>query len=253
MTQVAFWNALLGPGITALVGAGGKTTILTKMVEYGGLQGIPTVVTTTTKLYETQVVQWNPYYGEDFNEGERHMLTSLERGRCGAWFAGVEGTKVVSLPSTHIDSLHEVHPMWQILVEADGAKERWVKAPKSTEPVIPKHTKTTVGVVNLQILGKSLSSEYAHNLEELKEVLQVDEGTPITPRLLAKLVMHRDGLFQYSRGYKVLFGTGYDTVEPKLVEEFLTALEDYDLRKIILADGYKASCEIRKVILWQSV
>ena len=48
-SQTQYWNRLIQPGIVALVGAGGKTTVLSK-VEYGRLQGQPIVVTTTTQL-----------------------------------------------------------------------------------------------------------------------------------------------------------------------------------------------------------
>ena len=51
-SQTQYWNRLIQPGIVALVGAGGKTTVLSKLVEYGRLQGQPIVVTTTTQLYE---------------------------------------------------------------------------------------------------------------------------------------------------------------------------------------------------------
>lgn len=38
-SQTQYWNRLIQPGIVALVGAGGKTTVLSKLVEYGRLQG----------------------------------------------------------------------------------------------------------------------------------------------------------------------------------------------------------------------
>lgn len=63
MIQAKHWNSLIEPGITAIVGAGGKTTVLSKLVEYAGLIGQPTLVTTTTKLYESQVALWNPFTG----------------------------------------------------------------------------------------------------------------------------------------------------------------------------------------------
>ena len=81
--QARHWQSLLEPGITAIVGAGGKTTVLSKLVEYGGLYGQPVVVTTTTKLYESQVALWKPYYGHDFNEAEAACREALQRGRCG--------------------------------------------------------------------------------------------------------------------------------------------------------------------------
>ncbi len=152
-SQTSYWNRLIQPGIVALVGAGGKTTVLSKLVEYGRLKGQPIVVTTTTRLYESQVAHYEPIYTHNINEADEYCTDRLLHGYCGAWFAGITGTKVDSLDCDLIDGLSKLHPNWQIVVEADGAKEKWLKAPKTTEPVIPSLTKTTIGLVNLQMLG----------------------------------------------------------------------------------------------------
>ena len=55
-SQTQYWNRLIQPGIVALVGAGGKTTVLSKLVEYGRLQGQPIVVTTTTQRISTMLM-----------------------------------------------------------------------------------------------------------------------------------------------------------------------------------------------------
>ena len=45
-------------------------------------------------------------------------------GYCGAWFSGITGTKVDSLRLVILSmGLSKLHPNWQIVVEADGAKE----------------------------------------------------------------------------------------------------------------------------------
>lgn len=251
MIQAKHWNSLIEPGITAIVGAGGKTTVLSKLVEYAGLKGQPTLVTTTTRLYESQVALWNPYYGTDFNDAEDACHKAMQRGRCAAWFSGIDGTKVTSLPSQAIDEMHMVHPNWQILVEADGAKEKWLKAPKTTEPIIPAKTTTTIGVVNLQMLGMELTEEHVHNLGAVADIMERAEGAVVTSSMLARLVLHPQGLFQYSKGRKILFCTGYDTVQHRIIDAFLDSLSDSKLSMIVLADGYKASCEIARVINWQ--
>ena len=201
-SQTSYWNRLIQPGIVALVGAGGKTTVLSKLVEYGRLKGQPIVVTTTTRLYESQVAHYEPIYTRNINEADEYCTDRLLRGYCGAWFAGITGTKVDSLDCDLIDGLSKLHPNWQIVVEADGAKEKWLKAPKTTEPVIPSLTKTTIGLVNLQMLGAPLDDEHVHNIELVQDIVKRDMGAIVTPRMLADLVLHRQGLFQYSKGKK---------------------------------------------------
>ncbi len=244
------WKLLIKPGITAIVGAGGKSTVLQKLAEYSKLQGTPTMITTTTEMYAKQMEKWNPYIGEDFNEAIRHCEKRiLEQGQA-SWISGMDREKAIGLLPEYIDDIHRVYPHWQILVEADGAREKWLKAPKEREPVIPWFTNMTIGVINLQVLGKPISATHIHNVDLLESLLERPEGAIITSSMLAKLVTHSRGLFQYSRGERVVFCTGYDTVSHRTIDAFLDALQGKYIDKIILADGYQESCEIRQILTW---
>ena len=58
----------------------------------------------------------------EYNEADEYCTRPYLRGYCGAWFSGITGTKVDSLDCDLIDGLAKLHPNWQIVVEADGAK-----------------------------------------------------------------------------------------------------------------------------------
>lgn len=248
MTQSKKWQTLLVPGITSIVGAGGKTTVLKKLVEYAGHLGYPRMVTTTTKLYQSQVDRWYPYVGMDMLIGERHVLHAISEGHVGAWFGSEEGTKVTSILPSTIDVMSELHPSWYIFVEADGAKEKWLKAPNAEEPIIPKYTKQTIGLVNMGILGEPLEEEHVHRVELVEQVLGVKRGTLITPSLLAKLILHPHGLFQRALGKKIVFFTGLDDVSDQDLHVLLDALSGTFVDAIYMADGYYESCEIRNIL-----
>ena len=87
-----------------------------------------------------------------------------------------------------------------------------------------------------------------HNIELVQDIVKRDMGAIVTPRMLADLVLHKQGLFQYSKGKKILFCTGYETVQHRIIDDFIDHIVDSDISDIILADGYKASCEIRRII-----
>ena len=53
-----------------------------------------------------------------------------------AWFNGITRTKVDAVDCESIDGLKCVTSKLANRCEADGAKEKWLKAPKHTEPVI---------------------------------------------------------------------------------------------------------------------
>ena len=98
------------------------------------------------------------------------------------------------------------------------------------------------------MLGASLDEDHVHNLELVKSIVNREEGAIVTPSMLAQIVLHKQGLFQYSKGKKVLFCTGYDTVQHRIIDDFISHVLDSDITAIVLADGYKASCEIRRII-----
>lgn len=251
MSDSKYWKSLLEPGITAVVGAGGKTTIVSKLGAIAVDLQQPVMVTTTTKMGSAQVAPWSPYYGEDLVLGEDHIAKQMKQGQMGAWFQAVAGHKVLGLNPELLDTLDERHPQWSIIVEADGAKTKWLKAPKPHEPVIPTRTVTTIAVVNMQVLGKPLTEEYVHRIEEVQSIIGCHVGDIIMPEVVAKLLQHENGIFQYARGKRIVFCTGCDTVESTVADALLDTLQGVPLYKVVLANGYRENCCIQRVLTWQ--
>ena len=251
MRDRKYWESLLEPGITAVVGAGGKTTVVSRLGDAAVSQQRPVVVTTTTKMGSAQVAPWNPYYGEDLALGEAHIVEQFKRGQMGSWFQSVAGHKVIGLDPELLDILQNRHPDWSIVVEADGAKTKWLKAPKPHEPVIPNTTATTIAVVNMQVLGKPLTEDYVHRIEEVQAIMGIPLGDRITPEGVARLLGHDNGIFQYAQRKRIVFCTGCDTVDSTVVDAFLRALQSLSLHKVVLANGYRENCCIQRILTWQ--
>ena len=251
MSDRKYWESLLEPGILAVVGAGGKTTVVSKLGAVATSLRCPVVVTTTTKMGSEQVAPWKPYYGNDLALGEAHVVEQVKRGQMGAWFQAIAGHKVVGLESELLDTLHDRHPDWSIVVEADGAKTKWLKAPKPHEPVIPTNTVTTIAVVNMRVLGKPLTEDYVHRIEEVQDIMDIPLGDRITPEGVVRLLRHEQGVFQYARGKRIVFCTGCDTVDSTVVDAFLQALQSLSLHKVVLANGYRENCCIQRILTWQ--
>ena len=251
MSDRKYWESLLEPGILAVVGAGGKTTVVSKLGAVAVSLERPVVVTTTTKMGSEQVAPWNPYYGDDLALGESHIVEQMKYGQMGSWFQEIAGHKVVGLEPELLDTLHGRHPDWSIIIEADGAKTKWLKAPKPHEPVIPTKTATTIAVVNMQVLGKPLTEDYVHRIEEVQAITGIALGDRITPEGVARLLRHENGIFQYAQGKRIVFCTGCDTVDSIVVDAFLQALQPLPLHKVVLANGYRENCCIQRVLTWQ--
>ena len=86
-----------------------------------------------------------------------------------------------------------------LLIEADGARQKPLKAPAEHEPVIPDWVRQVVVCVGLTSLGKPLDGEWVHRPERLIELVKTGKQKAkqnpetITEETLIKLLLHPEG------------------------------------------------------------
>jgi molybdenum cofactor cytidylyltransferase len=80
-----------------------------------------------------------------------------------------------------------------LLVEADGSRQRPVKAPAPHEPAVPHFVDTVVVVAGLSALGRPLTSEYVHRPELFAHLADQQPGEIISPESLARVLLHSQG------------------------------------------------------------
>ena len=80
-----------------------------------------------------------------------------------------------------------------VLVKADGARMRWIKAPRDGEPHIPDGTTTVVPVVSARAIGEPLSDKVAHRIDQLEAVTGAKRDEAIAPEHIARLLTSDDG------------------------------------------------------------
>jgi len=163
--------------LVAFVGAGGKTTMMLDLAEQLTRRGQVVVVTTTTKLSAQEVGASTQRFGE---RGPV-MLVRAEGER-----------KVTGPPPDDIDRIFRETSVDYLLVEADGAQRRPIKAPAAHEPVIPDATTLVVIVVGAAALGQPIG-EVAHRPELVAALGGARLGDPVTPELVAAVAGHEDG------------------------------------------------------------
>lgn len=76
------------------------------------------------------------------------------------------------------------------VVEADGARHRWLKAPAAHEPSLPACTTLLCPVASAQGFGQPLGAQSAHRPEIVAALTGAPEGAPITPEIVAALLVH---------------------------------------------------------------
>jgi len=83
-----------------------------------------------------------------------------------------------------------------LLVKADGARMRAIKAPTEREPNLPENTTTVLGIVSAKVLGERLSEVIAHRIECVKRVTGLSEGDVIKAEHVARLITSKQGLLK---------------------------------------------------------
>ena len=75
-----------------------------------------------------------------------------------------------------------------ILVKADGARTRWLKAPKENEPQLPVSADTVVPIASVQAVGEPLDEGVVHRPERVASITGLDEGEAIRPEHVATIL-----------------------------------------------------------------
>jgi len=177
----------------AFVGSGGKTTALFRLARELTRGERPVILTATTHLHIDQITladsHWIVEKPEEFSglEEDLHAVV-LVTGR-------VEDDRTTGLNNGLISRLREVcssHNL-PLLIEADGSRERPLKAPAGHEPVIPEFVDTVIVVAGLTGLGRPLTEEFVHRPNIFARLCGLKMGEAITSEALALVLTHPAG------------------------------------------------------------
>lgn len=100
-----------------------------------------------------------------------------------------------------------------IFLEADGAKKRRLKYPKTHEPVISKYTTKTVAIVDITVLGCIVDEKIIYNIDDFLSNLNTNIGYKINLDILIQLIKDKNALFKNAIGQKILFFSKVTTKE----------------------------------------
>ena len=186
------WELLgIRPGLTAVIGSGGKTSLLRVLAQELSRHGTVLLATTTHIMRP----DWCPFAAAaaELREGFTHDPVV-----CAGSYTP-EGK--LTAPD---------FPGWQtaadfVLVEADGSRRLPAKAHAAWEPVLPPERSRTVCVFGASALGKAIR-DAAHRPELYAPLAETSPDALITPELAAR-VLAKEG------GFDVLFINQADVLD----------------------------------------
>jgi probable selenium-dependent hydroxylase accessory protein YqeC len=176
-------------GVVAVVGAGGKTSLAYRLAGEARRAGLRVVVTTTTHMGALAEGVTGPL----LVEAEGDLVAALRRaleteGRATVLGRRLRADKLEGLAPERVDALAREADL--VVVEADGARGRSLKAPADHEPVLPGSTTLCVVLAALDVLGEPLGEERVHRLPRVLALTGRRSGDLVDEAVLATTLGH---------------------------------------------------------------
>ncbi|HXD11045.1 MAG TPA: selenium cofactor biosynthesis protein YqeC, partial [Anaerolineales bacterium] len=176
----------------AFIGSGGKTTamfLLAKILK----KNSPVIVTSSTHLgvWQVSLADSHLVIEADFTIGrleeKLHGIT-LITGR-------LDGDRITPLDEESLALLNSYcknHSM-PLLIEADGSRQKPLKAWAEHEPPIPPFVEQVVQIVGLTGIGKPLGPDFVHRPEIFSALGGLRAGEIIAPDDISQILTHPQG------------------------------------------------------------
>lgn len=184
--------------VISLVGAGGKTTLMFCIAKELVRNGKKVVVTTTTKILEPTTEETGFLFIDSDEEKikdfvgrhlDRYHPITIARERLGSG-------KLKGVSPNLVDELWGSHDIDTIIIEADGAAGRPVKAPREWEPVIPSSTSLVVAILGIDGAEVKLNEDNVFQSEGVSKLTGISMGERLTEEAMATLMTHSEGIFK---------------------------------------------------------
>lgn len=185
--------------VISLVGGGGKTVLMFALACELAATGESVITTTTTRILEPSAPETPLILEPDEDKmlalllGEldkyRHITLATERLPLG---------KLKGISPGLVNRLAELKQASYIIVEADGAARKPLKAPNATEPVIPSTTSLVIPVVGIDALACRLTQEDVFRPEIISRLTGLPLGEIVSTDAVATLMTHTEGIIKGS-------------------------------------------------------
>ena len=208
--------------IVTVVGSNGKTTFCLNLCKELKKEKKIVFLTTTVKILPI-----NKKYGfaditipdieNEAEEKEREIFSEMEitsfllnleknlNNSNNIYVLGIYDRKIGKITSLSPKILEDISGKCDyMIIEGDGSKMKPLKGWNKTEPVYTKNTTKSVGILPINIIGDKISDVNIHRMEEFLKISGGQKNETLTLNHLYNVIVHENGLFQYSLGEKIL-------------------------------------------------
>jgi probable selenium-dependent hydroxylase accessory protein YqeC len=185
--------------LITIVGAGGKTTTMYTLASELAQRGKRVIITTTTQIFypepgetDTLIVAADtPILLQKVRAAWQHQHRITVAGTV------LRTDKLAGLRPEQPYELLMKSGADAVIVEADGARHRMIKAPAEHEPVIPLQTNVALLMMSAEAINQPLSAEIAHRPERVAMVTGIHLGDILSPAVIARLITSEQGALKH--------------------------------------------------------
>jgi probable selenium-dependent hydroxylase accessory protein YqeC len=185
--------------LVAIIGAGGKTTTMYTLAGELAQRGKRVITTTTTQIFYPQPDETDKL----IIASDTHvLLNAIEEAWQQNQHITVAGTVLRTEKLAGLDPKQPYELLVKsgadaVIVEADGARHRMIKAPAEHEPVIPLQTNVALLLMSAEAINQPLSESIAHRPELIAKVTGINMSDILSPVVIARLMTSEQGALKH--------------------------------------------------------
>ncbi|MDY6793114.1 MAG: selenium cofactor biosynthesis protein YqeC [Thermodesulfobacteriota bacterium] len=198
-------------GVVSFTGAGGKTSLMFRIAHELSNAGESVLTTTTTKIMMPSKDQ-SPHVilsdsCKEVLDQTKFLIKDHLHISAASQRADTPEGKISGFEPEVIDEISKSGIFQWILVEADGAARKSLKAPAFYEPVIPDSSGWIVGIIGLKSIGKPLEERWVFRHELFAELTGLKHKDPVSEESVAAALIDKNGIMKGcpSHAKKVVF------------------------------------------------
>jgi probable selenium-dependent hydroxylase accessory protein YqeC len=188
-------------GIICCVGAGGKKTTMYRLAkEHHGRVGITA----------TSHIEYFPrtLFAIKYIDTENELLNKVKHDQDSRVIAFAQPSerkgRRAGISPDIVQTFKDEGRFDLLLIKADGARNRFIKAPAAHEPPVPDCVDIVIPVISAKVIGQPLTEKIAHRVELITRVTGVNENEVINPVHIARLLASPDGALKNTGSAKVI-------------------------------------------------
>ncbi|MCK5154635.1 MAG: putative selenium-dependent hydroxylase accessory protein YqeC [Spirochaetales bacterium] len=224
----------------AFVGGGGKSTTIYRLALELAEKQKKVLVTTTTMIFHPKEKK-RPYHNLFIGKVDL-IMKNFSPAKGNITVAGkkiiANGKKIKGFAPEELTHIQKSGIFDIILVEADGARGKPIKAPEEYEPVIPTAADIVAGVIGMDCLGTKINENNVHRPELFTKITNSSIDDIIETQIVNNLLNSPSGLFKDTspKSRKIVIfnksDTAYRILEAKKIAENIS--ESLNIERILI-------------------